>query len=111
MQDKTTIKDIILKLSSESISNPEILSQYLVLLTSNLWKYGQDTVDADIAYAKKWQEIRNTEETDGRATMRAKTTEEYRNFKMAQVSEKTLLEVVRSLKRRLVSISEEYKAY
>jgi hypothetical protein len=106
-----TTNEIILKLSTEIIDNPDELSRYLVFLTANMWQYGKKTVEAEIAYAKKWDEVRMASETDGRANIKIKFHPEYLSWKMAQVSEKTLLEIIRSLKKRLDSLGNELKSY
>ena len=105
------INDIVLRLSTEQVDNPNDLSSYLVLLTANLWKYGKETLDKEVAYATKWQELRANHETDKATDMAAKITEEYHDWQMAKVSEKTLLEIIRSLKKRLSSLTDELKSY
>jgi hypothetical protein len=104
-----TTNDIMLKLSTEMINDPNELSEYLVYLTANLWKYGQETVRAEIAYAKKWEKVRMECETDGRANIRVKSEPEYEEWKKAQVAEKTILEIIRSLKKRLQSLGDEMR--
>lgn len=106
-----TTNEIMLKLSTQMPDNPDELSRYLVVLTANLWKYGQETVNSEIAYAKKWEEVRLNSETDGQANMRIKTFKEYQDWQMAKVSEKTILEIIRSLKKRLSSMTDELKAF
>ena len=50
-----TINDIMLKLSTETVDNPDELSKYLIFLTANLWKYGKETIEKEQLYAKKCQ--------------------------------------------------------
>lgn len=111
MEKELTINDIMLRLSTEIVDDPDTLSKYLVFMTAHLWKYGKKTVEAEIAYAKKWDEIRRGEETDGRATMLAKMVQEYHDWQMAKVNEKTITELIRSIKKRLVSIANEMQSY
>lgn len=92
------------------IHDPNELSEYLVFVTANLWMYGKKTIEAEGKYAQKWEELRLTHETDGRTNMAVKTTYEYQEWRRAQVAEKTLLEIIRSLKKRLQSLSDERMA-
>jgi hypothetical protein len=107
MNKAPTTNEIMLKLSTEIINNPNELSEYLVYLTANLWKYGQQTIKAEIEYARKWQAVRQECETDGQANMKIKSSPEYESWKGAQVAEKTLLEIIRSLKKRLQTLGDE----
>lgn len=97
----------MLKLSTELINDPNQLSEYLVYLTANLWKYGQATVEAEIAYARKWEEIRPACETDGQANIHIKGHPEYEAWKKSQIAEKTLIEIIRSIKKRLQTLGDE----
>lgn len=105
------INEIMLKLSSETIDSPDELSKYLIILTAHIWEYGKKTIEAEQLYARKWQELRLGLETDGQANIRIKTTEEYHDWKMAVVLEKTLVEMIRSIKKRLTSLTDELKSY
>jgi hypothetical protein len=111
MEERIEVKDIILKLSKNIIDNPGELSKYLIVITANLWKYGQDRVEKDVLQAKKWAEIRLTCETDGQTDKRIKATQEWKDWQLATITEKTVLELIRSLKKRLTSLSDELKAY
>jgi disulfide oxidoreductase YuzD len=104
------INEIVLRLSTEEVNNPEELSRYLVLLTANLWSYGEKTLNTEIAYARKWIEVRTDHETDKATEMAAKITKEYHDYQMAKVTEKTILEIIRSLKKRLTSMVDELKS-
>ncbi len=109
-----SVKDIIVKLSGTLVDDPDELSKYLIVLSANMWTYGRDRIDADMAQAKKWSEIRSSNQavtTDGQADKRIKATEEWRAWQMAIVSEKTVLELIRSLKKRLQSLNDEKRSY
>ena len=106
-----TINDIMLKLSTETVDNPDELSKYLIFLTANLWKYGKETIEKEQLYAKKWQELRSELDTDGQANIRIKITEEYHDWQMARVLEKSLVEMLRSIKKRLTSLVDELRSY
>ena len=111
MENDIDVKDIIVKLSTNMVDNPDELSKYLVLLTANLWKFGRDRVEKDSIQAKKWGELRTTCDTDGQTDKLIKATEEWSAWQMATVSEKTVVELIRSLKARLKSLSDEVHAY
>lgn len=105
------VKDIIAKLSDHMIDDPNDLSKYLVVLTANLWRYGKDKVERDVSQSQRWSEIRLECKTDGQADKRIKATEEWKEWQMAIIKEKTVLELIRSLKKRLQSLGDELKAY
>jgi len=111
MEEQIEVKDIILKLSKNIIDNPNELSEYLIVITANLYKYGLDRVEKDVLQAKKWAEIRLTCETDGQAEKRIKATQEWKDYQIAIISEKTVLQLIMSLKKRLTSLTEEIKSY
>ncbi|MDE2016027.1 MAG: hypothetical protein KGJ89_05495 [Patescibacteria group bacterium] len=106
-----SVKSIIAALSSNIIDDPNRLSGYLILLTANLWIYGRDRMEAESKEAEKWAEVRKECETDGQANKEIKATEEWKKWQMAVVSEKTVLELIRSIKKRLQSIADEFKSY
>ena len=110
-EKQITVKNIIAALSSSVIDDPNRLSGYLILLTANLWVYGRDRIDAETKEAEKWAEIRKECETDGQANKQIKSTEEWKNWQMSIVSEKTVVELIRSIKKRLQSIADEIKSY
>ena len=108
---KIEVKNIISKLSDHIIDNPNELSKYLIILTANLWKYGKDKIEKDVIQSQKWGEIRLECKTDGQADKRIKATDEWKEWQMAIVKEKTVLELIRSLKKRLQSLGDELKSY
>ena len=111
MDKRITINDIIKELSEKMSDNPDELSKYLVIITANLLKYGQDRIDKDVLQSKKWVEIRLDCETDGQADKRIKAADEWRNWQMSIVMEKNLLEMIRSIKSRLKSLTNELRSY
>ena len=110
-RQQVNVKDIILSLSSSKMDDPETLSSYLIVLTANLWSYGKERIEADANQAKKWGELRKECETDGQADKKIKSTEEWKNWQLSIVKEKTVLELIRSIKKRLQSMSDELKSY
>jgi hypothetical protein len=105
------VKDIVLKLSTSMVDNPDELSRYLVVLTANLWTYGKKKIEADVEQSKVWGNIRAECDTDGQADKRIKSTEEWKTWQMAIVTERTVVELIRSLKSRLKSLSDEVRSY
>lgn len=111
MSEQIEVKDIIVKLSEQMVDDPNELSKYLIVLTANLWRYGQDRVEKDVLQAKKWGEIRLTCNTDGQTDKRIKATQEWKDYQMSVITEKTVLELIRSIKKRLQSLVDEIKSY
>jgi hypothetical protein len=72
-----------------------------------MWRYGKDRLEKDIAQAKKWSEIRAQCETDGQADKRIKATQEWADWQMAVISEKTVNQLIMALKKRLTSMTDE----
>jgi hypothetical protein len=111
MDKQIEVKDIITKLSDNLIDDPEELSKYLIVLTANLWKYGKMRIEKDIIQSKKWAEIRLTCKTDKEADIKIKATDEWRDWQISIITEKTVLELIRSIKKRLQSLGDEIKSY
>ena len=109
MNELTTV-EIVEKLSTQMVDDPEELSKYLIRLTASLYQYGKQSLDREILYAHKWAELRETTESDGRATVLIKTAPEYKNWKEAVIVEKTVQQLIMSIKRRLKSLDNEYNA-
>jgi len=105
------VKDIIKKLADNTIDNPEEISNYLVIITADSWRYGKDKIEKDILQAKKWAEIRLNCKTDSQADKMIKTTPEWKDWQMTIITERTIIELIRSLKARLKSFTEELKNY
>ena len=104
-----TVNEIIEKLKSGKLDDPNSLSEDLIMLSASLMTaYGFDT-DSEIAYAKKWEEIKlaNPEFSDKRVDMKVKLTEEYKFLRQAKASIKTCEEVIRALKKRLQNLDSE----
>ena len=109
MEEKNLkVNDIITRLKNGELDSPNLLADYLVILSASLYSAGGFELDADIAYAKKWEEIKlSGEMTDKLAEAKAKQTEEYKNWKQAVIANKTILETIRSLKKKLQNLSDE----
>jgi hypothetical protein len=85
------------------------LSKELVELSALFGGLGENIVQFDIAFANKQLEIWQTNEemTAKEMEIRAKTTEEYKNFMIAKFYEKAIIEVTRSIKFRLRILANE----
>lgn len=109
--EKITANDILVKLKNGELENPNALADYLVILSASLYTAGNFELEAEIEYAKKWEEIKNSGEmTDKLAEVKAKQTQEYRNYKQAQIANKTILETIRSLKKKLQNLNSEFQS-
>jgi len=74
-----TINEIIKELRNDEIKeNPDKLSEYLVVLSASLNEAGNFELDAEMDYARVWEEIKLSNEkiTDKMTEMKARQTEE-----------------------------------
>jgi len=111
MIEKPTINQILKKLSAGELEVPAILSNYVVQLSASLYTSGVFELDLEMAYLKKWEEIKtNADITDKLVDAKAKQTEEYRQWKKAQIANKTILETIRALKKKLRNLEMEYQS-
>lgn len=107
-----TIDQIIKELRNDELKeNPDQLSEYLVVLSASLNEAGNFELDAEMDYAKKWEEIKLSEEkiTDKMVDMKSKQTDEYRHWQQFRIANKTITEVIRSIKKRLANLNTEYR--
>jgi|TARA_Y100000310_G_C20669163_1_gene809306 hypothetical protein len=106
-----TINEIIKELRNDELKeNPAKLSEYLVVLSASLNEAGNFELDAEMDYVKKWEEIKLSEEkmTDKMVDMKSKQTDEYKTWQQFRIANKTIQEVIRSIKKRLASLNNEY---
>ena len=103
------VNDIIKKLKEGKLDDPNSLSGDLIILSASLMTaYNFDT-DAEIAYAKKWTDLKLefADFSDKRIDMLVKGSEEYKILRQAKASIKTMEEVIRALKKRLQNMDTE----
>jgi hypothetical protein len=112
MEEKNIkVNDIITRLKNGELDSPNLLADYLVILSASLYSAGGFELDADIAYAKKWEEIKlSGEMTDKECENKGKQTGEYRTWKKMVIANKTLIEVIRSLKKKLANLNIEFQS-
>ena len=100
-----TINEIILKLKTDTSDDPKTLADYLVQLSASLYTASELETDLEVNYVNAWNDIRNLEKmTDKQAEMRAKATTEWREWQRARNTNKTILEVIRAIKRKLKNL-------
>lgn len=104
---KNTVNEIIKKLESGQLENPAILSDYVVQLSASLFTGGKMELETDILYAQKWQELRPGCKSDKDCDMKAKLTEEYHTAQLAKIANKTILQTIMALKRKLRNLENE----
>ena len=98
------VNDIIQKLSKmEEIENltPRECCDYQVFLSANLWQAGNNIINTEQSFNKKWNETRATCKSDTQATKVSSLTPEYVAYKQAMYAEKSILETIRSLKKKM----------
>ena len=111
MQEKAlTINEIIIKLKTDTSDDPKTLSDYLVQLSASLYTASEMESDLEVNYVNVWNDIRNIEKmTDKQAEMRAKATTEWREWQRARNANKTIIELIRSIKRKVTNIEGGYR--
>ena len=107
-----TVNEIIHKLKKGELEDPNTLSEYLVVLSANLNVAGNFELDAEVNYAAKWEEIKLSSEdlTDKLTDAKAKQTPEYKEWQRMKIANRTVLECIRALKKRLQNLSDELKS-
>jgi len=113
--ENITVNEIIKKLKAGELESPDELSKYLVILSASLNTAGNLELDGEIDYAKRWEEIKSTtittngkSITDKLAEMKAKQTPEYRVWQEMRIANKTIIQTIQALKKRLANLSVEY---
>ena len=105
------VNTIIEKLRKGELESPAQLSDYLVILSASLNTAGNFELEAEMAYAKKWEEIKlSGEMTDKMAEAKAHQTEEYRSWQQMRIANKTILETIRALKKKLANLQSEFQS-
>ena len=108
-----TINEIIKDLRNDDIKeNPNQLSEYLVVLSASMNEAGNFELDAEMDYCKVWEEIKLSQEkiTDKMVDMKAHQTDEYKAWQQFRIANKTIQEVIRSIKKRLANLNVEYQS-
>jgi len=98
----TTLKD------SEKVdmTTPQILYNYLLVLSSHVNQAGMMILEAHIAYSKRWRELKGdstVKETD----MAIMAEPEYKTLEQAKYAKEALTETIRAIKYVLKTKIEE----
>lgn len=112
-----TIREMIEKRVSEILNRIEVLNKhevsvYLVELSALHSKVEQEMIEKEIAYCAKLEEIqvKDPELSYARAKNISKTTPEYREYRIREGYQKSLIELTRALKKRIVVLAEDWEA-
>ncbi len=103
-----TILEKIQKNEHNCLDNPSLLSEYLVTLCSHIVEAENKKVVTDIEFAKKWSELRPTVESDKQCDMKIKQEKVYIDLKATEALCKTVIEVIRAIKKRLAFLTTDY---
>jgi hypothetical protein len=112
---RITASEIIGKYQNSTLEEiseetPAVISAEIVLLSAKLHEAASLELNAEQALSRKWAELRSETETDGQADKRIKATDEYADYKIASINSKTVIEVIRALKKLLQNKSDEFKS-
>lgn len=96
-------------MSREDVANetPAVISAEIVILAAKLMDVGAMVIAAERGVSTKWQELRALADTDGQADRAVKRTDEYAALLQARYVEKTIVELLRSLKKLLATKGDE----
>lgn len=113
-QSTITASEILEHYSNSSVDDiiaemPANIASELVILSSKLWSVGSNILKAEQAYNKEWLEQRPTCKTDKECDRVVKTLPEYEELQKAKYAEKSVVELIRSLKKLLQSKLTEYQ--
>lgn len=99
-----TIREMLNEWQSEILNKdlaPDRAAEILVSLASIYGNINEQILKTEMAFNRLLNDALNTNEKANRATIRAKTTKEYENWRIAVNSEKELLALIRSINRLL----------
>ena len=111
MAEPTTREEII-KDIKENLArlSPDTVSKYAVMLSAHLAGLGENLATADLVYHQEWERIRMCVETDGFADKKSKATEAYYNKRMLETQEKSTVQIIQALKKRLGVMENELRS-
>lgn len=88
---------------------PDTIANELVLLSATLWHAGNKILEAEQAYNRAWIIKREDCATDTACTNFMKTTREYEALQKAKYAEKSIIQLMQSLKKLLRSREMEWQ--
>ena len=104
------INDIIKDLRDGRLDSPNVLADYLVKLSASLYDTGMREAEAEILYLKRWAELKLDDNTDKMTDALSKQTDEYIKYRQLQIITKTTIECIRSLKKKLANLEDEFRS-
>lgn len=109
-----TADEVIKKLAQfEELQNLTLqqASDYQLFLSANLWQTGSEIIRAEQEYNKCWKILRDTLKTDKETDKVSTVSAEWVRYKQAVYAQKTIVEVIRSLKKKMQIDYEEMRSY
>jgi len=106
---ETKINQIIDFAKNGNLDNPQIISEYIVRLAAFMWQSGQNILEKEIIYSKKWNEKRLSASSDKQTDQLMKVEAEWREFEEAKLIQRTILQTLQAFKKRLATLSEEWQ--
>ena len=104
-----TVDEIIKKLKSGVLDSPEELANYLVVLSAYLYQSSELETVAEIKYAAEWALMKEMSDyTDKLVDAKCKQLPVYMDWQRARYTTKTILECIRSLKKKLSVTKAEF---
>lgn len=91
------------------LDNPALLSEYILKLSSHIITAEQQKTESEVTYTHKWVTMRKDCTSDKQCDQKMKLTEEYIDLKSKEAMAKTVLETIRSAKKRLSWLVMEYQ--
>lgn len=108
-----TIRDRVANIQNEILAGnltPARSAEMLVELSAIFGNINDEIRLRDVEYNKVLLHFYETEETANRAKIKAETSDEYNNKRIARDTKELTVELIRSLKYFLRSSEEEYRA-
>lgn len=105
-----TVREVIDKLQSvESIQklSPRETCDYQVYLAAMYWEVGNEVIQTEQNYSRVWKSLRDTVESDKHCEKTAMLSPEWIKYRQAIYLERTMLECIRSLKRKMQQFENE----
>jgi len=104
------VNEIIKRVKEQTLDSPQEITDYVDKLSASIWDIGTKKIKADMDFAIKWKDIRKHTSSDKQADIEIMTTDEFKEREQCKYAEKTVIETIRSLKKRLSILAEEFHA-
>lgn len=102
------VKKVLARIATRIPDDPNTCTEMETTLSANLYILDDEYFLSEQKVAEKWAVLRATSDTDKQADNAIKRTEEWIYSKRCDARRKTVLETIRSLRRRVKALEDSY---